>query len=53
MSRIVEMILAVYRRAPSGRAFVLAAVASLCLATTSGSRVALRRRISRPGKQQR
>jgi len=36
MSRIAEMILAAYRRAPSGRAFVLAAVASLCLATTSG-----------------
>jgi hypothetical protein len=36
MSRIVEMILEAYRRAPSGRAFVRAAVASLCLAMTAG-----------------
>jgi len=35
-SRIVEMILEAYRRAPSGRAFVLAAVVSLCLAMIAG-----------------
>jgi len=35
-SRIVEMILEAHRRAPSGRAFVLAAVVSLCLAMTAG-----------------